>query len=101
MTANRHKADLAIVLSDVRFRWVKWTSFKLSETSADRQQRESTRTKTHQFGAICTTPGNLCLYRTAWWGSGDSNFRPNDYQPLALSLSNGPVLWVFARTAAK
>jgi hypothetical protein len=25
--------------------------------STDRQRRESTRTKTHQFGAICTTPG--------------------------------------------
>jgi hypothetical protein len=47
--------------------------------------RRCTRTKTHQFGAICTTPGNLCLYRTAWWGWGDSNFQPNDYQSLALS----------------
>ena len=41
--------------------------------------------KTHQFGAICTTPGNLCLYGTAWWGWEDSNFQPNDYQPRALS----------------
>jgi hypothetical protein len=24
--------------------------------------------KTRQFGAICTTPGNLCLYGTACWG---------------------------------
>jgi hypothetical protein len=43
------------------------------------------RKKTHQFGAICTTPGNLCLYGTAWWGWEDSNFQPNDYQSLALS----------------
>jgi hypothetical protein len=21
----------------------------------------------HQFGAICATPGNLCLRETAWW----------------------------------
>jgi hypothetical protein len=32
--------------------------------STDRQQRRRPRTKTHQFGAICTTPGNLCLYGT-------------------------------------
>jgi hypothetical protein len=29
-----------------------------SSRSTDRQQRQSTRTKTHQFGAICTTLGN-------------------------------------------
>jgi hypothetical protein len=50
--------------------------------STDRQQKQSTRTKTHQFGAICRTPGNLCLFGTAWWGSEDSNFEPNDYEPL-------------------
>jgi hypothetical protein len=55
--------------------------------STYRQQRQSTRTKTHQFGAICTTPGNLCLYRTAWWGSEDSNCQPNDYQPLVSGQS--------------
>jgi hypothetical protein len=53
--------------------------------STDRQQRQRPRTKTHQFGAICRTPGNLCLYGTAWWGWEDSNFQPNDYRPLALS----------------
>jgi hypothetical protein len=37
----------------------------------DRRQRQNPRTKTHQFGPICTTPGNLCL--------------SNDYQSLALS----------------
>jgi hypothetical protein len=47
--------------------------------STDRQQRQSPRTKTHQFGAICTTPGNLCLYGTAWWSWEDSNFRPSGY----------------------
>jgi hypothetical protein len=50
-----------------------------------RRQRQNPRAKTHQFGAICTTPGNLCLYGTAWWGWEDSNFQPNDYQSLALS----------------
>jgi cobalt-zinc-cadmium resistance protein CzcA len=25
-------------------------------------------------GAFCTTPGNLCLHETAWWGWEDSNF---------------------------
>jgi hypothetical protein len=30
--------------------------------------RDKSRTKTQKFGAICTTPGNLCLYGTAWWG---------------------------------
>ena len=43
------------------------------------------RKKTHQFGAICTTPGNLCLYGTAWWGWEDSNFQPNHYQSVTLS----------------
>ena len=38
-----------------------------------------------QFGAFCTTPGNLCLRETAWWGWEDSNPQPNDYQPRALS----------------
>ena len=37
------------------------------------------RKKTHQFGATCTTPGNLCLYWTAWWGWEDSNFDPSGY----------------------
>jgi hypothetical protein len=32
--------------------------------STDRQHRQSTRTKTHQFGAIRTASGNLCLYGT-------------------------------------
>jgi hypothetical protein len=54
--------------------------------STDRQQRQSARTKTRQFGAIYTTPGNLCLMATAWWGWEDSNFQPNDYQPLALTI---------------
>jgi hypothetical protein len=35
--------------------------------SIDRQQRQSARTKTRQFGAICATPENLCLYGIAWW----------------------------------
>jgi hypothetical protein len=48
--------------------------------------------KARQLGAICTTPGNLCLYGTAWWGWEDSNFEPNDYQLLALR--KGPALRV-------
>ena len=36
--------------------------------STDCQQRQSPRAKTHPFGAICATPGNLCLHKTAWWG---------------------------------
>jgi hypothetical protein len=52
--------------------------------STHRQQRQSAHTKTPQFGAIGTTPGNLCLHETAWWGWEDSNFQPNDYQLLAL-----------------
>jgi hypothetical protein len=59
--------------------------------STDRQQRQSPRAKSHQFGAICTTPRNLCLYGTAWWGWEDSNFQPNDYQPLALSIEQRPL----------
>jgi hypothetical protein len=53
----------------------------------------------HRFGAICTTPGNLCLCggaertrtsnqavmsRHPGWE--DSNLQPNDYQPLALDI---------------
>jgi len=52
--------------------------------STDRQQRQSPRTKTQQFGAICTTPGNLRLYGTAWWAREDSNLQPSGYEPLAL-----------------
>jgi hypothetical protein len=56
--------------------------------STDRQQRQSARSKTRRFGAICTTPGNLCLRETAWWGWEDSNLQPSDYQPLAPA---GPI----------
>jgi hypothetical protein len=28
---------------------------------------------------------NLCLCKTVWWGWEDSNFQPNDYQPLELN----------------
>jgi hypothetical protein len=45
-------------------------------------------TNRRQFGAICTEPGNPRLRRTAWWGWEDSNFQPNDYQPLALSIEH-------------
>ena len=70
--------------------------------STNRQQRQSVHTKTHQFGPICTAPGNLCLYETGWWSWKDSNLLPNDYQPpapkrrftsLCLSLRNGLSLW--------
>jgi hypothetical protein len=56
--------------------------------STDRQQRQKSRTKNQKFGAICTTPGNLCLYGTAWWTWEDSNFQPIDYRPLAPSVSS-------------
>jgi hypothetical protein len=56
---------------------------KVPSYSTDRQLRQSAHTKTRQFGAICTTRGNLCLHLTAWWGREDSNLRPNDYQLLA------------------
>ena len=32
---------------------------------------------------------------TAWWGWEDSNFQPNDYQSLALSVQLGARLWDF------
>ena len=53
-----------------------------------------------QFGAIRNEPGNLCLRKTAWWGSEDSNFQPNDYQPLSLSEQRAG-LGDFVRTVAK
>jgi hypothetical protein len=49
-------------------------------------QRQNAYTNRRQFGAIRTEPGNLRLRRTAWWGWKDSNFQPNGYQPLALSI---------------
>ena len=50
------------------------------------QQRQKPRTKTQKFGAICTTPGNLCLGGTAWWAREDSNLQPSGYEPLALTI---------------
>jgi Methylene-tetrahydromethanopterin dehydrogenase, N-terminal len=53
-----------------------------SKPDVPRQEACSSRvpidpgTKTDEFGAICTTPGNLCLYRTAWWSWEDSNLQP-------------------------
>ena len=44
-------------------------------------------TNRRQFGAIRSEPGILRLRRTAWWGWEDSNFQPNDYQPLELNYS--------------
>jgi hypothetical protein len=32
--------------------------------------------------------------RTVWWGREDSNFQPNDYQPLALSIEQQPFVFV-------
>ena len=54
--------------------------------STDRQQRQKPYTKTQKFGAICTTPGNLRLYGTAWWAREDSNLQPSGYEPLALTI---------------
>jgi hypothetical protein len=54
-------------------------TFRLVRFSSD-QLLNVRRTKTHHFGAICTTPGNLCLYGTAWWGWEDSNLQPSGYR---------------------
>jgi hypothetical protein len=59
-----------------------------------RVQRQNGCTNRRQFGAIRTGPGNLRLRRTAWWGRKDSNFQPNDYQPLALSIEQQPFVFV-------
>jgi hypothetical protein len=32
--------------------------------------------------------GNAIFQRTTWWGWEDSNFQPNDYQPLELNHSH-------------
>jgi hypothetical protein len=53
--------------------------------SIGRLQRQNAWTNRRLFGAICTKPGNPRLRRTAWWGWEDSNFQPNDYQPLELN----------------
>jgi hypothetical protein len=37
----------------------------------------------------------MSMRRTAWWGWEDSNFQPNDYQPLALSIEPRARLWDF------
>jgi hypothetical protein len=72
--------------------------------STDRQQRRRPRTKTHQFGAICTTPGNLRLYGTAWWTWEDSNFEPSGYEPPSRAgrtrTSNQTIIgrWLWALT---
>src|SRR4029077_17738106 len=54
-----------------------------------RLQRQNACTNRRQFGAIRTEPGNPRLRRTAWWGWEDSNFQPNDYQPVARSRQRG------------
>jgi hypothetical protein len=64
------------------------TASKRSVTFNRSSAETNARTKTRQFGAICTTPGNLCLRKTAWWGWEDSNLQPNDYQPPALSIEH-------------
>jgi hypothetical protein len=55
------------------------TASKRSVTFNRSSAETNARTKTRQFGAICTTPGNLCLRKTAWWGWEDSNLQPNGY----------------------
>src|SRR6516165_340462 len=47
------------------------------------------------FGSSRHKWGNLCLHQTAWWGWEDSNFQPNDYQSLALSVEYRTRLWRF------
>jgi hypothetical protein len=42
--------------------------FKERTIKAHQHAAEELGISSRQFGAICTTPGNLCLYGTAWWG---------------------------------
>ena len=76
-----------------------------AETAAQRQVSRLWRSAStwipRQFGAICTTPGNLCLYGTAWWGWEDSNFQPNDYQLLASEVPEVARLCVQRLVSAK
>jgi hypothetical protein len=39
------------------------------------------RSKARKAFTIRTASGNLCLYRTAWWGWEDSNLQPSHYEP--------------------
>jgi hypothetical protein len=43
------------------------------------------KTNPASSGLFAGEPGNLCLRKTAWWGS---NLQPNDYQPPALSIEH-------------
>jgi hypothetical protein len=52
------------------------------DSSMGRLQRQNACTDRRQL------PGNLRLRRTAWWGWEDSNLKPNDYQPPALSIEH-------------
>jgi hypothetical protein len=56
--------------------------------------RAETERRLPQQLRIRAQPRNLCLCKTAWWGWEDSNFQPNDYQPLALSIEQQPFVFV-------
>jgi hypothetical protein len=51
---------------------------------ASMKKEEAKRAVLSEY-AIRTEPVNPRLRRTAWWGWEDSNFQPNDYQPLELN----------------
>ena len=57
------------------------------------QQRE--RKRRDLIRVIPRDWGNLGSRRTVWWAWEDSNFQPNDYQSLALSVQLGARLWGF------
>jgi hypothetical protein len=56
---------------------------KICPGFASSQSREPIRRYSHGIG-------KSLLHGTVWWGWEDSNFQPNDYEPLALSS-----LWRF------
>jgi hypothetical protein len=86
-THDKDAADLYRKLEDIvlplyyddRSRWIWMMKQSISKVGAyfNSSAETNARTKTRQFGAICTTPGNLCLRKTAWWGWEDSNLQPN------------------------
>jgi hypothetical protein len=50
-----------------------------TKRSSHNSTRKPKFTKPANSVLFCTTPGNLCLYGTAWWGWEDSNLQPSGY----------------------
>ena len=74
---ERVSTSVGLCFRETGFCWAETAVSKKPVTLNRSQQRQSPRAKTHQFGAIRTTSGNLCLYGTAWWSWEDSNFEPH------------------------